>query len=151
MTGFLQSFSSRSILFDRSTTSVASSTAFSAVELGMLGCIEGAHSIIALLAEHSRSSPPSDNLTGRIPDAIQFMYETTAQGIIRIPSGVRELDNAGLDSLEQELNDQLPYLADGVNVVNGNEKDYETLHEWIQELETESVRFFLIYISSIDN
>ncbi|QKX64176.1 uncharacterized protein TRUGW13939_11349 [Talaromyces rugulosus] len=137
MTGFLQSFSSRSILSDRSTTSVASSTAFSAVELGMLGCIEGAHSIIALLAEHSKPSPPADNLTGSIPDAIHFMYESTEQEITRIPSGVGKLDNAGLDSLEQKLNDQLPYLADGVDVVNGNEKDYETLYAWIQELETE--------------
>jgi hypothetical protein len=42
---------------------------------------------------------------------MQFMYETTEQGIIiTTPSGVVgtwKLDNADLDDLEQKLNDQL--------------------------------------------
>lgn len=131
MVGFLNDLSPRSILYTRSIVSVASDTAHAAVDLGMLGCVEEAHSIIALLAENS-------SLTEAIPDTIQFLYEATGQ---EIPSGVEKLDSAGLDSLEQELNDFLPYLADGVDVVNGNEKDYETLQAWIQELEAEDADF----------
>ncbi|CRG83095.1 hypothetical protein PISL3812_00443 [Talaromyces islandicus] len=130
----LQYDSPRSILFKRDTVTIASSAARVAVDLGMLGCVEEAHSLITLLTEHSNPSPPYQNLilTRGIPDAIHFLYEATGQNP---PPAVEKLDNAGLDSLEQELNERLPYLADGVDVVNGNEKDYESLQKWIQELE----------------
>jgi hypothetical protein len=127
--GLLQYDSPRSILFKSDTTSVVLGATRAAIDLGMLGCVDEGHSLITLV-----TSPPYDNLilTRIIPNTIQFLYEATGK---ELPPGVEKLDNAGLDSLEQELNERLPYLADGVDVVNGSEEDYETLQKWIQDLE----------------
>lgn len=162
MSGFLRSFYSRDVLSDRSVTSVACGAAYKAVELGMLNLAKESHSIIAILAEQSKENldTSSSPLTQELPDTIQFLYDSTAEETP--PKGVEKLDKEGLADLEHELIGTLPYIADGVDVVNGNERDFKTLKAWVRQLESEEngwtldattgycVRFLSSQTTSID-
>lgn len=128
MAEFLRSFYSLDTLSNRSASSVAASAARKAVELAMLNLVSESYSILSILAQHSDASGP---LARKIPAEAQFIY----QAAHKAPVGVESVDEEGLNSLVQELAGRLPYLPDGVDIVGGDARDFETLGSWVKQLE----------------
>ena len=127
------------VLTEHDVSCVVRRTANRAVQLGMLGLVEESHSILAFLAEQTKKTaePTSRPLTEQIPDTIQFMYEVIPQSP---PDGVEKYNQEQLAELQRELNDILPHYPNsvrGVDVVNGNDQDFETLQAWIREMDGE--------------
>lgn len=131
MAGFLRSFYSLETLCDCSAFSVADSAARKAIELAMLGFPAEAQSILATLAQHSNITGP---LTSRFPAEAQFLYELTGDA----PVGVEHADKDELKRLEVELARKIPYLPEGVDVVNGDERDFERLKDWYELVKSRS-------------
>lgn len=135
MAGFPRGFHGYDVLTQRSAASVTSCTAYKAVQLGMLGLTEEAHSILTFLAEQwdKVSNAFSGPLSESVSDTIQYMYENTTQAP---PKGIEKFNEEQLANLEQYTAQVLPYCPDGVNVATGNEKDFEALKAWRERLES---------------
>ena len=131
MAGFLRSFCSLGTLCDRFAFSVADSAARKSIELAMLGLPAEAQSILTILAQHSDATGP---LTSRVPAEAQFLYELTGYA----PVGVEHTDKDELERLEVELARKIPYLPKGVDVLNGEEKDFQILKDWYELLKNKS-------------
>ena len=125
MAGFLRSFDSLGTLCDRFAFSVVDSAARKVIEVAMLGLPAEAQSIFTILAQHSDATGP---LTSRVPAEAQFLYELTGY----TPIGVEHTDKDELKRLKVELVRKIPYLPGGVDVLNGEEKDFQILKDWYE-------------------
>lgn len=131
MTGFLRSFYSLGTLCDPFVISVADSTSRKAIELAMLGLPAEAQSILAILARHSNATDP---LISRFPAESQFLYELTGYALV----GVENNDKDELKRLEVELVRKIPYLPEGVDVLDGEEEDFQILKDWYELVKSKS-------------
>jgi hypothetical protein len=141
MSGFLRGFFALTTFSGSSTTGVISTAAQKAVELAMLGQIDEASAIFAILAQHHRSehAEERDNrpFNQSIPRVTPFLYEIFET----LPPGVGEVDKLnGEDELqrleEQFLREIRPSLGPrkGIDITrNATEADFEKLNSLVKK------------------
>lgn len=140
MSGFCRNFFALTTL-SSSSTGVISTAAQKAVELAMLGQIDEASTIFAILAEHHRSETVEERdnrqFNQRIPRVTSFLYEIFET----LPPGVGEVDKLSSEEELQRLEEQFlreirPSFALEARIEasrHATEADFEKLNSLVKE------------------